>query len=142
MPQGSWDDERHRKLLLAILADQPRLDFESISKNMGDGTKAASIREHIRQLKIRVESAKNTPGSSPAKKEKPTKPKVTRAKADKAQSGAKRRRTSSDIAALGWGYLSDDVDVEYSEAGTPSKESKIKNEPVDDTQLNDQPEFE
>jgi hypothetical protein len=38
--------------------------------------------------------------------------------------------------------LSDDVDVEYSEAGTPSKESKIKNEPVDDTKLTDEPEFE
>lgn len=87
-----------------------------------------------------MESAKNTPSSSPAKKEKPTKPNVTRAKADKARSGAKRRRTSSDVAGLGWGYLSDDVDVEYSEAGTPSKESKIKNEPVDDTMLIDEPE--
>jgi hypothetical protein len=89
-----------------------------------------------------VESATNTPSSSPAKKEKPTKPKVTRAKADKTQSGTKRRRTSSDVAALDWGYLSDDMDVEYSESGTPSKESKIKNEPVDDTKLNDEPEFE
>ena len=89
-----------------------------------------------------MESAKNTPGSSPAKKEKPTKPKVTRAKADKAQSGAKRRRTSSEVAGLGWGYLSDDVDVEYSEASTPSKESKIKNEPVDDTKLTDELEAE
>lgn len=89
-----------------------------------------------------MESAKNTPSSSPAAKEKPTKPKVTRAKADKTQSGTKRRRTSSDIAALGWGYLSDNVDVEYSEAGTPIKESKIKNEPVEDTKLGDEPEFE
>jgi hypothetical protein len=32
------------------------------------------------------------------------------------------------------------VDVEYSEAGTPSKESKIKNEPVDDTMFIDVPE--
>ena len=82
-----------------------------------------------------MESAKNTPSSSPAK-EKP----LTRAKADKARSGAKRRRTSSGVAGLGWGYLSDDVDVEYSEAGTPSKESKIKNEPVDDTMFIDVPE--
>jgi hypothetical protein len=105
------------------------------------GTKAASIREHIRQLKLRADSATNTPCSTP-KEEKPTKPKASRAKIGRAQSPVKRRRTTSDITELGWGYLSDELDGDLSEAGTPSKKPKIKSEPMDDILITDEPEVE
>ncbi|KAJ5305943.1 hypothetical protein PENANT_c015G10174 [Penicillium antarcticum] len=139
MPQGTWDDERHKKLLLAILVNHPKLDFEAISKTMDDGTKAASIREHIRQLKMRVDSTNNTPSSTPAKKEMVIKPNATRAKVKKTEPRTKRRRITSTVADLGWGYVSDEAELELSEAAIPSKTSKIKSEPVDDTNLTDDP---
>ncbi|KAJ5754065.1 uncharacterized protein N7511_008218 [Penicillium nucicola] len=136
MPQAVWDDERHKKLLLAIMANQPKLDYEAVSKSMDDGTKAASIREHIRQLKMRVSSTNSTPNASPAKKEKGPKAKRANSKATQAERPSKTRRlTITDPLEFDRGYATDQMETNNSEAESPRKDLKVKDEPLDDATL-------
>ncbi|KAJ5502535.1 hypothetical protein N7463_005409 [Penicillium fimorum] len=53
----SWDHERDKQLLVAILAVHSPLDFAAIAKAMGQGDSTAAVKNHVYALKTRQEAA-------------------------------------------------------------------------------------
>ncbi|KAJ5373032.1 hypothetical protein N7517_005038 [Penicillium concentricum] len=76
----SWDHERDKQLLVAILAVHSPLDFAAIAKAMGQGDSTAAVKNHVYTLKTRL-------GAGPAQSN-------TNDKADK-PSGRDRKATKS-----------------------------------------------
>ncbi|KAJ5824979.1 hypothetical protein N7447_007319 [Penicillium robsamsonii] len=53
----SWDHERDKQLLVAILAVHSPLDFAAIAKAIGQGDSTAAVKNHVYSLKTRQEAA-------------------------------------------------------------------------------------
>ncbi|KAJ5194261.1 hypothetical protein N7491_001597 [Penicillium cf. griseofulvum] len=67
----SWDHERDKRLLVAILAVHAPLDFAAVAKVMGQGDSARAVKTHCYTLKTRLEA--NSEQSNPNDKaDKPT----------------------------------------------------------------------
>ncbi|OQE42250.1 hypothetical protein PENCOP_c004G04668 [Penicillium coprophilum] len=67
----SWDHERDKQLLVAILAVHSSLDFAAIARAMGQGDSTAAVKNHIYTLKARRGAASAHPGTND-KADKPT----------------------------------------------------------------------
>ncbi|OQE25610.1 hypothetical protein PENFLA_c008G07546 [Penicillium flavigenum] len=68
---STWDHERDKQLLVAILAVHSPLDFAAIAKAMGQGGSTAAVRQHVHALKARQEgTTKQSPTKD--KTDKPT----------------------------------------------------------------------
>ncbi|KAJ5171253.1 uncharacterized protein N7500_004036 [Penicillium coprophilum] len=60
----SWDHERDKQLLVAILAVHSPLDFAAIAKAMGQGDSTAGVKNHVYTIKARLGAASAQPGTN------------------------------------------------------------------------------
>ncbi|CDM27464.1 hypothetical protein PROQFM164_S01g001275 [Penicillium roqueforti FM164] len=68
---STWDHERDKKLLLAIIAVHSPLDYAAIAKAMGQGDSTAAVKKHVYTLKAR-QRAISAQSLAKAKTDKPT----------------------------------------------------------------------
>ncbi|KAJ5473857.1 hypothetical protein N7475_003423 [Penicillium sp. IBT 31633x] len=107
-----WTQEMDQKLLVAILATCPRLEYAAIAENLGNGATAEAVRQHIRLLKVRHE------GGATAS---PTKDSPTKADKGKAK-GTPRKRKHAAPAKADQNPTDDDQEEEIE--STPTKQRK------------------
>ncbi|KAJ5790877.1 uncharacterized protein N7518_007888 [Penicillium psychrosexuale] len=67
---STWDHERDKKLLLAIMAVHSPLDYAAIAKAMGQGDSTAAVKKHVYTLK--AQRAISAQSLAKAKTDKPT----------------------------------------------------------------------
>ncbi|OQE00517.1 hypothetical protein PENVUL_c050G01130 [Penicillium vulpinum] len=114
----SWDHERDKQLLVAILAVHSPLDFAAIAKAMGPGATTAAVRQHVHGLKARQGSQSPTKD----KADKPSRGRKTTKAAPKRKS-ASLSKSENDTAADNQDQDEDNDGHESS--GSPTKQRKL-----------------